>query len=80
MVSCLEEGLFDVKNAVNVQNWHKVDSVVRKEVNVELVVVNYSVKKLEDDIKWHLDRNSFTSMMSSCYEHGRLGLEVIMSH
>ena len=55
MIGSLEEGLFDVKYTINVQNWNEVDCVVFEKVDVVVIVVYDSMKQFKDDVKWHLD-------------------------
>ena len=65
MVGCLEEGLLDVEDAVDVEDRHEVDGDLLEKVGVVLVIMDNAVQEFVDNVEWHLDRNSFTSMMST---------------
>ena len=65
VVGCLEEGLLDVEDAVDVEDRHEVDGDLLEKVGVVLVIMDNAVQEFVDNVEWHLDRNSFTSMMST---------------
>ena len=71
MVSCLEEGLLDVKHTINVENGHNIESHVFKQVIIVIVVMEDTMKELENYVEWHLNRDSLTCMMSSSEKHSR---------
>lgn len=71
MVSCLEEGLLDIKDTIDVQNRHDIESHVLKQVNVVLVVVENAVKELENYVEGHLNGDSLTCVMRSSEKHSR---------
>ena len=71
VVSCLEECLLDVKDAIDIEDGDYVEGDVLKQINVVLIVVDNSVQELEDDVEGHLDRDSLASVVRTCDEHCR---------
>ena len=63
VVGCLEEGLLDVEDTIDVEDRHDVDGDLLEQVGVILVIMDNAVQEFVDNVEWHLDRNSFTSMM-----------------
>ena len=69
MISSLEEGLFDIEYTINVEHRHDVESSVLKQVDIVLIIMDDTMKELENDIEGHLDGDSLTSVMGSRNEH-----------
>ena len=68
MVRSLEERLLNIENAIDIEHWHHIQSHILKKVNVVLIIVDGTVQELVDDVEWHLDGESFASVMSTCYQ------------
>ena len=71
MVSGLEKGLFDIKDAINVKNWDNVDCHILEQVDVVLVIMDFAMKELKQDVEGHLDGDSFSGVVSTCDKNGR---------
>lgn len=71
VVSCLEECLLDVKDAIDIEDGDYVEGDVLKQINVVLIVVDNSVQELEDDVEGHLDGDGFAGVMGTSNEHRR---------
>ena len=55
MISRLKECLLNVKDAIDIENRHKVQSHVFKQIDIVLIVVQDSMKELKDNVERHLD-------------------------
>ena len=71
MISCLEKGLFDIEDTINVEDRNDVERHILEQISVVLVIMKLSMKELEQDVKGHLDGDSFTSVMTTCDKNGR---------
>ena len=65
MVCCLEEGLLDIEDAVDIEDGYNVNGDLLEQVSVVLVIMDNTMQKFVDNVEWHLNRNSFASMMGT---------------
>ena len=66
MVCCLEEGLLDIEDAVDIEDGYNVNGDLLEQVSVVLVIMDNTMQEFVDNVEWHLDRNSFASVMGTC--------------
>ena len=69
VIGSLEEGLLDIEDTVSVEHGHEVEGCVLKQVDVVLVIMDDSMKELEDDVEGHLDRYGLAGVMGASNEH-----------
>ena len=71
MVSGLEKGLLDIEDAINVEDRDNIEGHILEQVDIVLVIMDFAVKELEQDVEGHLDGDTLTGMVRTCDKNGR---------
>lgn len=65
MIGSLEERLLDIKDTIDVEHGHNVESNILQQIDVVLIVVQDTVQELIHNIERHLDRDGLSRVVST---------------